>query len=106
MYSQYDFERLNSDISRLKRDIDDFLRQLERELKTFNDLKFDSSKYNSFTIKKQIERKINDAKKNLDNCYSEYLNKIRRLKVESINNINREALSLSLHIKKINEKLK
>lgn len=106
MYSQYDFEMMSREIDRLKRSFDDFLGDLDRELRAFNNLKFDSSKYNSSTLKRQIERKINDAKKELDKCYSEYINKLRRLKSDSLNRVKNEAYSLSLHIKKINESLK
>lgn len=102
MASQYDFQSLERELTKLERELDTFEKTLKDTVNPINDAKFNENEYGQRAIEKKIDTILNDSKKRISRAYNDYINGVRRATHSSLETIKSEARGISDSVETLN----
>ena len=105
MPSQYDFKKLDRQITNLEKELSDFNDSFSDITTEISRARFNDKEYGSTAIKRKITNLVDSAKDRIASAYNKYINGMRRASHESLERIKDSANSASQYCEDLNELL-
>lgn len=105
MVSTYEFKNLERELSSIEKDFNQFENSFDNALKPILSASFNKNQYGSRAIEDKLNKFVDNAKKDVNRLYNEFVNDVRRETHSSLQKIKSKAKETYDYIDELNRKL-